>query len=54
VPAAPGEIHLSGWLLSQRVLTGREARANGLGDDPLPSASDIERGTLALVETTVR
>jgi hypothetical protein len=55
VPAAPGEIHLSGWLLTQRALQGRQLSVKAPPNDPLPAASsDIERGTQALIETTIQ
>jgi hypothetical protein len=55
VPAAPGEIHVSGWLLTKRSLHGRELQAAAAPpDDALPSASDIERGTQPLGEMTIR
>jgi hypothetical protein len=53
VPAAPGEIHFSGWLLTKRGLAPREVHVPAPTEDALPAASDIERGTQELVATTI-
>jgi Melibiase len=55
VPAANGNVRVSGWLLTRRVLPSQEAM---LDMNPpanlLPAESEIERGTHLLVEETVR
>jgi hypothetical protein len=57
LPAAPAGARLSGWLLTKRALAMREvpADAHALPEASLlPAASGIERGTYALVETSIR
>jgi hypothetical protein len=60
IPAAPGAARISGWLLTRRELAPQEVHvtpAAGKKLPPpslLPAHSDIERGTYALVEETIR
>jgi len=53
IPAAPGEVHLSGWLLAKRTLMGGEMRGAAPPEDLLPADSSIERTTYPL-ERTIR
>ena len=55
VPAAPGGARLSAWLLTKRLLAGKEAQVAAMpADNLLPASSDIERKTYALLEESVR
>jgi hypothetical protein len=54
VPAAPGDIHFSAWMQTKRVLSARPLAVTAPPEDPLPAASDIQRGTQSLVEMTIR
>ena len=55
VPASPGGVRVSGWLLTRRALPSRELRLNALpAPNLLPAASDILRGTYPLLEEFVR
>ncbi|MGP8246458.1 MAG: hypothetical protein ACLQVN_18305 [Bryobacteraceae bacterium] len=54
IPAAPGEVHLSGWLLARRTLMSREMRGASPPEDTLPADSSIERTTYPLIERTIR
>ncbi|HKE27582.1 MAG TPA: hypothetical protein VKB88_34740 [Bryobacteraceae bacterium] len=53
VPSSPGEIHFSGWLLTERALTARDLRVPAPPGDALPSSSDIQRETQPLVDATI-
>jgi hypothetical protein len=61
VPAAPGSIHFSGWLLTRRALAGEDLRtplapgsqASLPAENLLPASSDVERGTHGLVEASI-
>jgi len=55
VPAAPGGVRVSGWLLTRRVLPARELHlATVPPADLLPATPDIQRGTYPLVEEFIR
>jgi len=60
IPPAPGAARISGWLLTRRELASQEVHITppaGKKLPPpslLPAQSDIERGTYALVEETIR
>ncbi len=54
IPAAPGEVHLSGWLLARRTLLPREMRSAPPPEDLLPADSSIERTTHPLIDRTIR
>jgi hypothetical protein len=62
VPAAQGEIHFSGWLLTRRTLAVKDLRLtptpNGHAvlptEDLLSASSGIERGTKSLIESTIQ
>ena len=54
VPAAPGEIHFSGWLLTRRALAAQELHISAPPEDLLPASSEVQRATHSLVETSIR
>jgi hypothetical protein len=61
VPAAPGVLKLSAWLLSKRTLVSRELNIQfGAGgstpkivENLLPASTPIERQTAALLQTVI-
>jgi len=54
VPAAPGEIHFSGWLLTRRALAAQDLHISAPPEDLLPASSEVQRGTHSLVETSIQ
>ncbi len=62
LPAAPGAAHVSGWLLTRRALAARTLivtlpPGRTLDAPPpslLPASSEIERGTYALLDESIR
>jgi len=55
IPSAPGGARLSAWLLTKRLLVGRDMQVAAMpADSLLPASSDIERKTYALLEESVR
>jgi hypothetical protein len=54
IPSAPGEVHLSGWLLAKHALKWAETHGPAPPEDLLPADSSIERSTYPLVERTIR
>jgi hypothetical protein len=55
VPASPGGVRVSGWLLTRRMLPAHELHPATLpAPSLLPATSDVQRGTYALVEEFIR
>jgi hypothetical protein len=60
LPAAPGAVRLSGWLLTQRTLASKETRVapkagqTAIPVNLLPTTTEIERKTYALIEESIR
>ena len=60
IPATPGSARITGWLLTRRELAARDAHLTPSGGKALPppsllpAESNIERGTYALIEESVR
>jgi hypothetical protein len=55
VPASPGSVRVSGWLLTRRTLPSQEIFLDAIPrPNLLPAVSDIQRGTYALVEEYIR
>jgi hypothetical protein len=60
IPSAPGSARITGWLLTRRELAAQEVHLTPSAGKKLPppsllpAESNIERGTYALIEETVR
>jgi hypothetical protein len=55
VPASPGGVRVSGWLLTRRTLPSHELHPGAVpAPSLLPAISDVQRGTYALLEEFIR